>query len=169
MPRSSHFYACFSMLEPKYVMGYCLSQLCEKAPELVRPPPQVTERLALDTFAPHASPRPGMRESPQYANFTVFPVVGSDWALKGCKKKEVLINMVQAHQQPPPRHVLIGQKPQSAAVSSFVPKSPATSAGLTLWIYLGLEEIFGGRSTPILVLIAKNDGLTIALVKMSAS
>jgi len=114
-------------------------------------------------------PRPGMRESPQYANVTVFPVVGLDRALKGCKKKEVLINMVQAHQQPPPRHVLIGQKPQSAAVSSFVPKSPATSAGLTLWIYLGLEEIFGGRSTPILVLIAKNDGLTIALVKMSAS
>ena len=56
LPRSSHFYACFSMLEPKYVMGYCLPQLCEKAPELVRPPPQVTERLALDSFAPHASP-----------------------------------------------------------------------------------------------------------------
>ena len=44
------------MLEPKYVMGYCLSQLGEKAPELIRPPPQVTERLAFDTFAPHASP-----------------------------------------------------------------------------------------------------------------
>ena len=56
LPQSSHFYACFSMLEPKYVMGYCLSQLGEKAPELIRPPPQVTERLAFDSFAPHASP-----------------------------------------------------------------------------------------------------------------
>ena len=36
LPQSSHFYACFSMLEPKYVMGYCLSQLGEKAPELIR-------------------------------------------------------------------------------------------------------------------------------------
>ena len=36
LPRFSHSYACFSMLEPKYGMGYSFSQLGEKAPELIR-------------------------------------------------------------------------------------------------------------------------------------
>ena len=46
--RSSHFDACFSMLEPKHVLGHCLPSLGEKAPESRY---QVFQRKPLGIFS----------------------------------------------------------------------------------------------------------------------